>query len=86
MHSRDHNHIFICPLISREFRRELGDDLYMEIAYKSGFDYLYQYFPELMKIKPANKKIEQSWWGGDDREIRIQKLEEMIKMCEDGND
>jgi hypothetical protein len=38
-------------------------------------------------VKPEKiNNVDNLWWPIEDRQIRIEKLDEMIKLCENGKD
>jgi hypothetical protein len=78
----------LCIVLNRLLIKRLRNNEYDKFGKGKHYsEYLYDYFPELLMVKPEKiNNVDNLWWPIEDRQIRIEKLDEMIKLCENGKD
>jgi hypothetical protein len=73
--------IHLCPNINYQLLSRISHEEYDIYGRTKPFEeYLFEYFPELLMVKPENVKISNTWWKLEDIQIRLKKLDEMIEL------
>jgi hypothetical protein len=80
------NGICLCPNLNDVLEKRIPKEEYRFYGYGKTFkEYLFEYFPELLMVKPDKVRIRNignAWWEHEDKQIRLEKLDKMIKLCD----